>query len=101
MIRTLILLLLLSGCTTDIKSIQAQAVKKLSVRYDLSECSHNIPVIKLSRKMPGYFDDESGKIYIISDDPVVLEHEIIHRYMWLLNIPVDNHHKTMEEMGLY
>lgn len=91
----------MSGCTHDIKTIQAQAVQKLSVRYDLSECSHNIPVIKLSRKMPGYFDDNSGKIYIISDDPKVLEHEVIHRYLWQLNIPVEDHHKIMREMGFY
>ena len=50
--------------------------------------------------MPGYFDDESGKIYIISDDPKVLEHEIAHRYLWLLEIHVEHHHNIMKGIGI-
>lgn len=99
MIRILLICLLLTSCAHSTNTIQAQAVTELSKKYDMSECDHRLRIIKLGPKMPGFFDEYSGRIYIISDDPVVLDHEIKHYYLWHIGVPTSEHHKKMKELS--
>lgn len=101
MTKYLLIILLLTSCASDHRSAQVKAVKHLSKSYDLSQVRHDIVIIKLSRKMPAFFDETSKKIYLCGEcDNVILVEEIAHLYLDRLGIPSKDHHDIMRKVGL-